>query len=156
MKHTAKGLKEWNDIYDGSLQELIRQFNIALRRSTDLAVDRVIKRIKRKGLKFQGKMIQQVKNRVFGALKAEVEVDVAYARTLEDGASTVKVSAKMLKRWARFKLGDERKAYTVARKLRREGTHGRHYFEDGINDAFPEMQKIFANVWDEIFKDLPQ
>lgn len=152
-KIKLQNFDKWNKAYKEAPERFVYEVQQSMFRGGDIVVENVIDRIKKKGLVFQGKMTQQVK-KIVSRFKFEVIVDVQYARTLEDGASTVKVSAKALKRWARFKLGNENKAFLVARKLRREGTKGRHYFEEGVNKSIPELEKIFGEIFDKLFKNI--
>lgn len=50
-----------------------------------------------------------------------------------------------IKVWARRKLGDESKAYVIARAIRRRGFKAQPYLEPAVKEALPRIQLAFTN-----------
>lgn len=69
-----------------------------------------------------------------------VECMAPYSGAIEFGTEPHPISPKVLKNWARRKLGDERAAYAVAKKIEREGTDPQPFFRPAITKANLKLQ----------------
>lgn len=59
-----------------------------------------------------------------------------------------------IKRWARIKLGDEGLGYPIARSIARKGTKPHPFFEPGIDESMPIVERLFEQAGTKIIQDI--
>lgn len=76
----------------------------------------------------------------YGSTDYKVISQAQHSAAIEFGTKPHAVSPNKLKDWARLKLGDEKAAYAVAQKIKKEGTDAHPY----MYPAFLEVKEIWV------------
>lgn len=151
-KVKIQGLKEVTKMYQQAPERTLRATQEALQESGDLLVEKTVEKIKAKDLRDRGKMLQSVRSYPTGPLQQVVEVDAKYAPALEEGAAPHRPPITALKGWARRKLGNEKLAYVVAKKIATKGIKARHFHREAIELSLPKISDIFGKIFTKVYR----
>lgn len=137
-------IKEWTNI--GKLPDMLDK---KIRDAMDLAVELLVGSIREHMPVFTGLARSSTHGETFikgNRYLGTAGNELAYIAPLEEGTDPHWPPIAPLLIWARRKLGDEKIAYAIQKKISVAGTKGAHMFETAEKEKKNEIKQILNNA----------